>query len=145
MDHLNYFSDCFQELLSENNMSIKQLSESTGIKLSRLYDFVNRLHVPSLENAIKIAEAFQCPLDFLFGFCNDFKPRDYHMNDSVSVRVKQAMDDSKISRYQLHKLTQISQPQLLRWYHGMQTPTLVSLISIAEHLNSSLDYLAGRD
>lgn len=145
MDRLSYFGDCLKDMLDENNLNIKQLSELTGIKQSRLYDFINKLHAPSLANAIKIADVFHCPLDFMFGFRNDYEPKEYIQHDSVSDRVKSAMDESKITRYQLSKLTGVSQPQLLRWYHGSQIPTLVSLVTLAENLDCSLDFLAGRD
>lgn len=145
MEHLSYFGDCLKDMLDEYNLTIKQLSELTGIKQSRLYDFINKLHAPSLANAVKIADVFHCPLDFMFGLRNDFEPKEYLQYGSVSNRVKAAMDESKISRYQLSKLTGISQPQLLRWYHGLQIPTLVSLITLAERLDCSLDFLAGRD
>lgn len=145
MDHLAHFGDCLKDLLAENNLSLKELSDKTGIRLSRIYDFTNKLHAPSLANAVKIADLFHCPLDFLFGFIDDFTPADYRICDTVSSRVRIAMDKSKISRYQLSKATKVSQPQLLRWYHGTQVPTLVSLVTLAEHLDCSLDFLAGRD
>lgn len=145
MDRLSYFGDCLKDMLDENNLNIKQLSELTGIKQSRLYDFINKLHAPSLANAVKIADVFHCPLDFMFGFRNDFEPKDYLQRGTVSDRVKAAMDESKITRYHLSKLTGVSQPQLLRWYHGSQIPTLVSLVTLAEKLDCSLDFLAGRD
>lgn len=83
MDHLNYFGDCLKELLADSGMSIKELSEKTKIRLSRLYDFLNKEHIPSLENAIKIADVFRCPLDYLFGFVADFTPQTFTVTGSV--------------------------------------------------------------
>ena len=34
MDHLNYFGDCLKDLLADNGMSVKELSEKTKIRLS---------------------------------------------------------------------------------------------------------------
>ena len=103
MDHLNYFGDCLKELLADSGMSIKELSEKTKIRLSRLYDFLNKEHIPSLENAIKIADVFRCPLDYLFGFVADFTPQTFTVTGSVSENVKAAMDNSKMTRYQSTK------------------------------------------
>lgn len=144
MDHLNYFGDCLKELLADSGMSIKELSEKTKIRLSRLYDFLNKEHIPSLENAIKIADVFRCPLDYLFGFVADFSPQTFTVTGSVSENVKAAMDNSKMTRYQIHKKTNIDESQLLRWYAGKQTPSLVSLITLATALDLSIDTLLGR-
>lgn len=145
INHLNFFGDCLAELLSLTGKSIKELSAATNIRLSRLYDFFNKKHIPSLENAIKIADYFECPLDFLFGFVTDYKPRTYSLRGTVCEQVKNAIDRSGMSRYQLHKKTDIDESQLLRWYSGKQTPSLVSLITLADALDVSLDTLAGRE
>ena len=144
MDHLNSFADCLKELLAENGLSMRELSEKSGIRLSRLYDFLSRKHVPSLQNAVKIADVFCCPLDYLFGFAADYTPQTFTANGTVSQNVKAAMDNSGMTRYQLHKKTKIDEAQLLRWYAGKQTPSLVSLVALAEALDVSLDSLAGR-
>lgn len=145
MNELDYFGDCLQDLLIENKITVKDLSESTGICLSRLYDFIGKKHLPSLSNAIKIADYFLSSLDFLFGFDSQYTKRNYKIIDSPSSRVKKAIDDSKMSRYQICKSTKIDESQLLRWYSGQQIPTLVSLINLAKFFNCSLDYLAGRE
>ena len=107
MDHLNYFGDCLKELLADSGMSIKELSEKTKIRLSRLYDFLNKEHIPSLENAIKIADVFRCPLDYLFGFIADFTPQTFTVTGSVSENVKAAIDNSKPKpqKYQHRRVT----------------------------------------
>lgn len=144
MDHLNYFGDCLKELLADSGMSIKYLSEKTTIRLSRLYDFLNKKHIPSFENAIKIADAFGCPLDYLFGFITDFTPQNFTVTGSVSENVVFAMNNSKLTRYQIHKKTNIDESQLQRWHSGKQTPSLVSLITLADALDIPLDTLVGR-
>lgn len=144
-DNIALFGDILKDLLLENDLSIKVLSEKTGIEQSRIYDFLNKRHIPSLDNAIKIADVFNCPLDYLFGFCANFTPKKYTVNDSVNLRVKAAIDSSRLSRYKLHKLSNISQPQLHHWYQGTVTPSLASLVTLAQHLNCSLDFLAGRN
>lgn len=75
MDRLSYFGDRLTDLLTEKGVSKKDLSERTGIKLSRIYDYTDNLHAPSLMNAVKIADEFHCPLDFLFGFIDEFTPK----------------------------------------------------------------------
>ena len=144
-NHLNFFGDSLADLLSATGTTVKELSAKTGIGLSRIYDFLSKKHIPSLENAIKIADYFECSLDFLFGFVTDYKPRTYSLRGTVCEQVKNAIDRSGMSRYQIHKRTNIDESQLLRWYSGKQTPSLVSLIALADALGISLDTLAGRE
>lgn len=145
MNRLTDFGGCLKNLLLENGITIKELSDITGIKQSRNYDYINAKHYPSIDNTVKIAAAFKCSLDSLFGFSNDYTISDYTVSDAICVRIKKAVDESRLTRFQIHKMTGISEPQLLRWYHGIQVPTLASLVTLVEVLDCSLDYLIGRD
>lgn len=143
--HLAYFWDCYSDMLTERDLKIKTVSAATEIAQSRLYAFKNAKQIPSLDNALKLAAYFDCSLDFLFGFTEICSPPAANYSADVSDRVKTAMDASNITRYRLFKNTDISQVQLYRWYHGIQTPALGSLVVLADALECSLDYLAGAD
>ena len=106
---------------------------------------MNKEHIPSLENANKIADVFRCPLYYLFGFVTDFTPQTFTVTGSVSENVKAAMDSSKMNRYQTHKKVNIGESQLLRRYAGKQTPSLVSLITLATSLDLSFDTHIGKN
>ena len=144
MNHLDCFADNLKELLADSGMSFKALSQKTKIRLSRIYDFLKKEHLPSTENAIKIADIFHCTLDYLFGFVSDFTPQNFTLTGTISENIKIAIDNSKMTRYQIHKTTKIDEAQLQRWYSGKQTPSLISLITLAEALDTSLDLLIGR-
>ena len=144
MDNIDYFAECLSELMADNEMTVGELSEKTGIRASRIYDFLGGKHIPSLQNAIRIADLFGCPLDFLFGFVPDFRPQKYVLNGTVTQNVRAAMDAYRDTRYRLHKNTGIDESQLRRWYIGKQTPSLVSLITLARALDVSVDKLVGR-
>lgn len=143
MERLKVFCERFGELMNENGHNVLSVSKETGIIRSRLYDFLSGKHAPSLENAIKIAKLYKCTLDYLFGYANDFIPKEPKQTQSVTQRLKGAIDGSKLTRYQLCKLTGISEPQLSRWYNGKQQPSLVSLLTLSDALNFTVDYLAG--
>ena len=145
MDNINAFAERLRELMEINGESVKTLSAKTGISDSCYYEYLSDLHVPSYENALKISEFFLCPLDFLFGFCEDFKPTRKAVVSDIKTRLKAAIDESGKSRYLLSKESGIEQSQLLRWYHGDKTPTLVSLVALRKVLDCSLDFLAGRE
>lgn len=145
MEHLACFADRLKELLEINGLDVKDISEATEIDKSNLYNFLDGKHIPSTENAIRIAMYFQCPLDYLFGFCESFEKSQSTYSVPVKVRYRQAIDGMKCSRYKLSQISKICQQTLWRWYHGRQTPNLSSLVILSEFLDCSVDFLAGKD
>lgn len=45
----------------------KQIYESEGISKSRYFDWLNGRRQPSLDNIIKLADLFECSVDFVLG------------------------------------------------------------------------------
>ena len=144
MNRYDCFWERFKELISDNEYSVKDLENKTGLNHTVIYSYLNKVHIPDLNNAIIIADLFGCPLDFLFGFTDDFTPQRYVLSASVTERFKKAVDNSIYSRYKIAKMTKIAGEQISRWYNGKQTPTLASLVIIADKLECSLDFLAGK-
>ncbi len=145
MENLDCFKENLKELMEINNYTVKDISLKTGIKTSTIYSYLNDKHIPDLTRAIKIAQVFDCSLDFLFGFTEDFTPKKYKLASTANDRFKKVLADRKITRYRVHILTKISQNQLCNWFQDKQSPTLISLVTVAKALDCSLDYLAGRD
>lgn len=145
MNYCEYFSDTLKDLMSERQITIKILSEQTKIRLSRLYEFINEKRLPSLENAIKIAEYFHCSLDYLFGFSNNYENCKFETVSSIAERIRTVIDNCGKSRYAICKQLKIDQSQMLKWYKGKQIPALSSLLKIADLFDYSLDYLTGRE
>ena len=145
MDRLKYFSDCLNDTLVERNITVKNLSAKSGITDSRIYDFLSGKCAPSLTNAVKLANALNCTLDYLFGFEEVYTfCQNYNLTSDCSERLRQAIATSGNTRYKISKETKVSQQQLHNWYKNKQTPTLVSLVNFAEYFNCSLDYLVGK-
>lgn len=143
--HLEMFSDRLRELLEINSHEIKTVSENTGITCSTLYGYMNGKNVPFMKNALKICDFYQCSLDFLFGFCDEYKCKERKVVAEVCTRLKLAIDRSGKSRYMISLKTHIDQSDISQWYHGKRTPSLISLVTLAPVLKCSLEYLAGRE
>lgn len=145
MDRLKYFSDCLNDILIERNITVKELSATSGITDSRLYDFLSGKCAPSLTNAVKLANTLHCTLNYLFGFDEEYVYcENYVLTSDCSERLRQVINTSGKTRYRISKETKVSQQQLHNWYKNKQIPTLVSLVTFADYFNCSLDYLVGR-
>lgn len=145
MDRFKYFSDCLNDILIERNIAVKELSDTSGITDSRLYDFLSGNCVPSVQNAVKLANSLHCTLDYLFGFDEEYNYcQNYVLTSDCSERLRQAINASGKTRYKISKETKVSQQQLHNWYRSKQVPSLVTLVNFADYFNCSLDYLVGK-
>lgn len=90
MDRFKYFSDCLNDILIERNIAVKELSDTSGITDSRLYDFLSGNCVPSVQNAVKLANSLHCTLDYLFGFDEEYDYcQNYVLTSDCSERLRQ--------------------------------------------------------
>lgn len=126
-------------------LTVKDLEDKTKIHHTSLYAYLEGDFIPSLNSAVKIADLFGCSFDFLFGFSESFINRKYVCSGNINERLKIMIDKRGLSRYKVAQLTRVSQNQVCNWYHGKTVPKLASLVILAEVLECSLDYLAGRD
>lgn len=61
------FSQRFKELLTKKGISRYRLSKDTSISINRIDDWYYGRFTPSLEKALKLAEYFDCSIDYLLG------------------------------------------------------------------------------
>ena len=138
------FQDTLQELIVARNLTIKTLSEQSGVPLSPLYRFAKGESIPSHENAAKLAAYFACSFDYLFGLTDEYKAEQYTTVCSPNERFRDFLKENNYTRYQVHKATGLEEKRLSDWFHNHRTPSLASLYTIAKNYTCSLDYLAGR-
>ena len=144
MNRIVYFSECLQDMLIERAITVAELSQQSGVNVSRIYDYLSG-KAPATHNAIKIAQVLKCRLDYLFGFETQYEICDeYVLSSDCTKRFREAVENSGKTRYRIAKDMGITQTQLSNWYLGKQTPKLISLIDLADYFNCSLDYLVGR-
>ena len=60
-------------------------------------------------------------------------------------RLKELRQEKGLSQRALAKVLHVTQPAIVRWETGQQTPNLEMLVTISKFFNVSLDYLVGTD
>ena len=71
-----------QKLRKSKGLSLRKLSAEIGISHNNLASYERDAIVPSLENAVKISQYFNVPLEYLFmGEKADFKYHDLELAD----------------------------------------------------------------
>jgi len=61
------FATTFNKLLNLNKTNINRVSLGTGIKTTNIYRWLNGLTKPSTDSLIKLADYFDCSVDYLVG------------------------------------------------------------------------------
>ncbi len=138
---MNEFQERLQELLEENNLSRLQLAKSLNISSTTINGYFNNGYYPNIEIAIKMANYFNCSLDFLFGLSdiNDFSNRN---NKTFFENLKSLIKSSGISIAQTMKNLKMSEYSYYRWCDGL-IPKTINLIDLAKYFDVSIEYLLG--
>ena len=68
----NIFIETFNDLLAEKGLNRKQFSESSGIPYTTIIGWTKLNRLPDYSALIKIADFFQCSIDYLVGRQDEF-------------------------------------------------------------------------
>lgn len=145
MEDLSIFGERLTELMFEkNNISSKSLAELIGISYRSVNRWKSGKALISYNNLIKIADIFECSLEFLFGRSEnkiDFVPKPAL---PFYERLRAIMSEKSISWYKLVNESNINDSNLYLWSKGSM-PLIPTLIELADYLKCTTDYLVGRE
>ena len=68
----NIFIETFNDLLAEKGLNRKQFAESSGIPYTTIIGWTKLNRLPDYSALIKIADFFQCSIDYLVGRQDEF-------------------------------------------------------------------------
>ena len=90
---------------------------------------------------MKLANYFNCTIDYLFGLEKDFREtKKRAQNYLFYERLRTVMKEKGVTRYGLTKKTSVKDSHLNNWRKGSD-PRMDSVIAAVEHLNVAIDYL----
>jgi len=144
MNIMTNFSERLSELMFEMSLTSDQLGKNIGVDGSAVRFWKLKKAVISLSNAIKIADYFNCSLEYLFGRSDtliDFAPRPAL---PFYERLISVMKDKQISRYRVCADLKKGHGHFDRWKSGVN-PRMNTVFDLAVYLDVTLDYLVGRD
>lgn len=139
---MNKFQERLQDLLIENKLSRLQLSKNIGISFETLNGYFNKNFYPELSVAIKIANYFDCSLQYLMGLTDNYQTIDKNDLPFIDI-VTKLQNENNLSIKKLMKSLNISEANYYRWKNNFNKPAMYSLISIAKFFDVSIDYLVG--
>ena len=132
------------ELLVERNISNKTFAQAIGVNVSTVGRWKRNAKYMRLSQILKIADYFNCSLDFLVGRSEkdiDFQPKKC---PPFYEHFRMLLEEKGISRNKINQETRIKSSHFVDWKNGAD-PHIFSLIELADYLDITLDVLVGRD
>lgn len=138
---MNNFRERLDDFLIEHNMSKNQLATIVGVRPDTIYGYYRKKLLPEIHIAKRIADHFNCSLDYLFGLTDQVKNNE--KNDlSFADTVKKLIKDNHKSVEKTMKELNISDRTYYRWQSGESKPLTSVIIALAKYFDVSVDYLA---
>ena len=138
------FVEILEDLIENTGKNLYTIGKESGVSATQYSRYLNG-SIPSLLVAVKIANYFECTLDYLFGV----ESKNYYsgakeidLNGFVE-RYLEVLNKNHTSHYKLCKKSDLSESNIRHWKNG-DIPSMQSLILIADALPVKIDYLIGR-
>ena len=138
---MNEFQERLIDLLEENNMSRLKLALSLNITSTTINGYFNKNYYPTIDIAIKMADYFNCSLDYLFGLNDKKAPSNLNNRDFID-NFDLILKQNKLTISKGMKILQMSEYNYYRWKKGL-FPKTNNLITIAKNFDVGLDFLVG--
>jgi len=137
------FNERLSELLEEKYLSAEALAKQIGLSGSIVSRWRRKGNVsPKLEHLLRVAEFFNCSLNFLCGRTEDENVFNKAAAPKFSERLRQLIKESKLPVSRVSKDSNLSRYNFYDWFNGA-APLSSSLCILADYFDCSIDYLVG--
>ena len=145
MSNLQKFVERLKELLSDHEMKPAHLAKELGVTRKVICRYLNGERFPSLNMAFRMAAYFHCSIDFLLGRSDTGAEFDPLPLSPFKERLPFLLDFFKKSRYRIAKDAHIDESIIYDWQNGTSSPSLESLIALADYFECSIEFILGRE
>lgn len=95
---MSNFNENLKKMLEVNQLTISELAKKTSIPYTTIQNYLKSDSIPNVENAFKIAQVFNCSMEFLLGI--EKKTEGYNkekLNDLMN-RISFALKDATLAQ-----------------------------------------------
>lgn len=134
--------------MKSEKCKVRDLAQKCGLNSSAIYKWKRADACPSFTNLIAIADYFGCSLDCLIGrqpIDSDYGFVPKHSSKPFCDILNEILLEKGITEYRLVKLLNVSRTKVSSCRKGKSLPDAKGLYDLAEILNISADFLAGRE
>lgn len=143
MNFLTNFAERLKELMDEKDLSVNDISEKINLDDSTIYKYLNCKKFPSVETAIKLAETFQCSVEYLLGRTDNGNERKLKKRPPFTKQLKFLLEHFEKTKYALYTYGKVRQFAVQNWAKGIYEPNLDSVIKMADYFECTVDFVLG--
>ncbi len=143
--NLSKFAETLEELISDFGINRKELARTVNIDAASVTKYLQAQTVPTVKNIVKLADYFNCSVDFLIGLNDESAPKAFLPCPPTGERLAEILDKNGYSGYRFCKEAKLNEPRFYEWLSGKHQPSLENIIIIAKFLGVSVDYVLGRE
>ena len=144
MEKKNAFHERLSELMIEKGVNTVSLSAAIGVSDETVRRWKNGQRDILLSQLVKLADYFQCSLDFLAGRSDCAMDHQVREIPPFYDRLRAVMAEKGVTRYRLVKELPVYDGYFTNWKKG-KSPNILTLILLADYLDVTIDYLVGRE
>ncbi len=143
MEVVSKLSERLKELMFDcGQIKSEALAKQLKVSGPTVRSWMNGKRDITLANAIKVADFFECSLDYLAGISDVDRKVTARPLPPFYENLRKVMDEQGVTRYQIAKNV-VADVFFTKWVHGGM-PMLYTACKLAQYLHVSLDYLVGR-
>ena len=106
-----------EELLNEKKISPEELSSKLKFSgRARVYEWLRGDYIPQFENLIKLADFFECSLEYLIGRTEYISERNFKITQPFDVQLKKIMKSKNVSQYKMIKDKVVNSSHFNLWF-----------------------------
>lgn len=139
------FGERLKDLMLEENLNCVDLANKAKCNAVTICNLKNSKYQPSTKVLIKLADYFQCSVDYLYCISNDISKATYKSCPAFSSRIHFLLKHYGVSKKQLCIEAYISEQNFFLWIKDKSVPTPDSIYKIAKYFECSMDFVLGRE
>jgi len=137
------FVERLQEILADHNLTYQELAKQSGVPRQVLYGWIKYKIPPKPKSIIRLAQFFQCPVDFFIGRTEETKIKFSDNPIPFCDRLRQLIAEKKITPYRACMQLHIETDIMSVWLNKGTLPNFENLLMLTDYFGCSADYLLG--
>ncbi len=141
---LSKFAENLDTLIFDAGLDGKSFAACVGISKTAVYSYLNDRKLPSIGAALKIADYFDCSVEFLLGREPERRHGVFYPCPPWKERLAFLLQHYGVTKYRLCKEVPITHSIIFAWQKGA-VPELSYIIRLADYFGCSVDFVLGRE
>lgn len=146
MNDLAKLSDTLNELITLNGLTEQALADKSGVPIACISSYVRGLQAPYVDTLVKLAEYFNCSIDYLLGRTDKICKNQRRKTVPFAQRFNELLKSNDCTSYnKTFGEMEISKSSFYEWKRGDSLPTFEKIVKLADFFGCSVDFILGRE